>query len=101
MVFGSANRDPAKFPDPNRFDITRDVRGHVGFGHGVHACLGMHLARLEVTCLFEALAARVKHFEITGPVEASMNSTIHSFASIPIKAVVETNKSPALRLTIG
>jgi len=101
MVFGSANRDPAKFPDPNRFDITRDVRGHVGFGHGVHACLGMHLARLEMTCLFEAFAARVKHFEITGPVKASMNSTIHSFANIPVKAVVERHKSPALGLTIG
>ena len=39
MVFGSANRDETRFADPDRFDIERNVRGHVGFGHGVHACM--------------------------------------------------------------
>jgi len=88
MVFGAANRDAARFSSPHEFDIERNVRGHVGFGHGVHACLGMHLARLEMTCLFNALADRIERFEPNGPVEAAINATIHSMAHAPVRAVV-------------
>lgn len=88
MVYGAANRDASRFPDPDKFDITRNVRGHVGFGHGVHACLGMHLARLEMTCLFETLAKKVKRFELVGPVVPAVNSSIHSMANVPLKAVL-------------
>jgi cytochrome P450 len=87
MIYGAANRDPAKFPDPDRFDITRETRGHVGFGHGVHACLGMHLARLEITCLFNALADRVSAFELNGPIKSALNATIHAHASVPVHAI--------------
>ncbi|MGI9357574.1 MAG: cytochrome P450, partial [Rhizobiaceae bacterium] len=87
MVFGAANRDPERFPDPDRFDIERSVRGHVGFGHGIHACLGMHLARLEMTCLFNALADRIERIELTGPVVPAINSSIHSLASVPVKTM--------------
>lgn len=85
MVFGAANRDKMRFENPDRFDIERNVRGHVGFGHGVHACLGMHLARLEMTCLFNALADRVEQFELVGPVKPGINSTIHALASVPVE----------------
>ena len=87
IVFGAANRDAEKFPDPNRFDIQRKTTGHVGFGQGVHACLGMNLARLEMDCLFNALADRVERFEITGEIRPGVNSTIHSLASVPVRAV--------------
>ena len=89
MVFGAANRDESRFPDPDKFDITRNVRGHVGFGHGIHACLGMHLARLEMTCLFETLAKRVKRFELIGPVVPWINATIHSMTNVPLKPVLD------------
>ena len=85
VVFGAANRDPARFPEPHAFNIERKTTGHVGFGQGVHACLGMNLARLEMSCLFNALADRVQRFELTGPVVAGINSTIHSFASVPVR----------------
>ena len=85
MVFGAANRDPAKFPDPNRFDIERNTRGHVGFGHGVHACLGMHLARLEITSLFNALADQIEVFELAGEIVPAINSSIHSLAQVPLR----------------
>ena len=66
---GSANRDEQVFVDPHRFDVARDPNPHVGFGHGIHFCLGANLARLEVRVLFEELLPRVREVEITEPVE--------------------------------
>jgi len=96
VVFGAANRDPTKFPDPDKFDIERNTLGHVGFGLGVHACLGMNLARLEMSCLFGALADKVARFDITGHVATGTNSTIHSYANIPVCAqlLTETPTQP-------
>ena len=85
MVYGAANRDRRKFEDPDRFDVGRNVRGHVGFGHGVHTCIGMHLARLEMKCLFGALLARVERFELSGEPRTVLNSTIHAYASVPVR----------------
>ncbi len=57
--FAAANRDPRRFPDPDVFDVGRDTSGHLAFGHGVHFCLGLQLARLEARA---ALTAMVKRF---------------------------------------
>jgi cytochrome P450 len=60
-----ANRDPAVFPDPDRFDITRpEARKMVGFGYGIHLCLGIHLARLEAAVGFPILLERLREVEI-------------------------------------
>ena len=58
-IFASANRDGAQFPDPDRFDVDRDTRGHLAFGFGIHFCLGASLARLEARVGFEELFKRV------------------------------------------
>lgn len=64
LLYGSANRDERHYPDPTRFDITRRPSDHLAFGRGEHVCVGMHLARLEMTALLERLADRVRRFEI-------------------------------------
>ena len=66
---GSANRDPAVFDQPDRFDITRKPNPHLGFGHGVHYCLGAHLARLELRTLFQELLPRMDTLDAVKPVE--------------------------------
>ena len=69
MWEGSANRDPAVFADPDRFDISRKPNPHLGFGQGVHYCLGANLARLELKVLFEELLGRVASVQLAKPVE--------------------------------
>lgn len=66
---GSANRDAAVFTDPDVFDIERKPNPHLGFGHGVHYCLGANLARLELRVLFEELLTRFSVATLVKPVE--------------------------------
>ena len=63
----AANRDPEIFPDPDRFDITRSPNPHIAFGAGRHFCLGSHLARLELTLMFEAIMQRLPDIEPAAP----------------------------------
>lgn len=56
---GSANHDEARWDDPERFDIFRERKPHIGFGHGAHVCIGMHLARLESSIIFNTLFDRL------------------------------------------
>jgi cytochrome P450 len=66
-LLGSANRDERRFPDPDRFDVTRDPQGHVGFGFGKHFCLGASLARMEARVALEALAPELPRLERERP----------------------------------
>ncbi|MFD9502231.1 cytochrome P450 [Streptomyces sp. NPDC060035] len=58
IAMADCNRDPARFPEADRFDITRDARGHVAFGHGIHYCLGAPLARIEARIAIRSLLER-------------------------------------------
>ena len=86
ILFASANRDERVFEHPDRFDVTRPARRHLGFGAGIHMCVGMHLALLEMEALLGAIVARVDRIEAGVP-EPLMNNTICSFAAMPMRFV--------------
>ncbi|MFC9361381.1 cytochrome P450 [Rhodococcus sp. NPDC057014] len=88
MFLGAANRDPRRWENPGRFDLQRDPSAHVGFGMGLHQCVGQHVARLESEALLTALAARVDTIEITGPVHRHLNNTLRSWKSIPVEVTL-------------
>ncbi|MEA3054754.1 MAG: methyl-branched lipid omega-hydroxylase [Actinomycetota bacterium] len=84
MWYGSANRDDAKFPDPNTFDVLRPAGEQVGFGAGgPHFCLGANLARREMTAMFRELFTRLPDIEITGPPDMLQSSFIHGIKRMP------------------
>jgi cytochrome P450 len=66
-LFGAANRDPAHFDEPDRFDVGRAATPHLSFGRGIHHCLGANLARLEARAAIGALLDAAPHFEAAEP----------------------------------
>lgn len=69
VCIGAANRDPKRWPDPDRFDITREARQHTSFASGPHTCIGMHLARMETTVTLNALLDRLPDLRLDPAVE--------------------------------
>jgi cytochrome P450 len=63
-MLGAANRQEDRYPEPDTFDIFRQARGHLGWGHGVHVCLGMHLARLEMRAAVNLLLDRLPNLRL-------------------------------------
>ncbi|MGG4143628.1 cytochrome P450 [Paenibacillus algorifonticola] len=68
VAFASANRDPAQFPEPDTFDITREVNNHIAFGKGVHFCVGAPLARLEAEIAIGALLRRMPNLRLNSDI---------------------------------
>ncbi len=82
----SANRDERAFAAPFSFDISRDPNPHVGFGTGIHICLGMPLARMELKIMFEELLARFDSFELLAPPKWMPNNRLHGVREMRIRA---------------
>jgi cytochrome P450 len=87
VVLASANRDPAHFPDPDRFDITREPGRHLAFGMGIHACLGAPLARIEGQIALNSLLARFPNIRLAAPRESLQwrsGSLIRGVVALPV-----------------
>jgi cytochrome P450 len=89
-MLGAANRDPRVFTQPDTFDIFRDPSQHVSFAHGVHVCLGMHLARLETRVAVEALLDRLPGLRLDEARAQETDAHIHgevfrSPTSLPVR----------------
>jgi cytochrome P450 len=87
LFLGSANRDPRKWEMPDEFDINRRTVGHVGFGAGIHVCVGQMVARLEAEVVLTELLKKVKRIELDGEPSRRLNNTLRGFQSLPITLI--------------
>lgn len=85
MFLAAANRDPRHWEAPDTFDLTRQASGHVGFGFGIHSCVGQIMARLEGECLLGALARKVSSIEVVGEPELQLNNTLRGWQRLPLR----------------
>ncbi len=86
LFLASANRDPRKWDDPDQFRIDRNVSGHVGFGFGIHQCLGQMVARLEGELIGTALATQVSSIRLIEEPKRRLNNTLHALGSLPVES---------------
>ena len=84
LFYAGANRDPSRWADPDRFDILRKVSGHLGYGIGIHACVGMVIARMEGDAVLGALRERVRHLEVTASPVPRLNNSLRGLESLPL-----------------
>lgn len=85
LFLGSANRDPRRWPNPDAYEIERNALGHVGFGAGIHVCVGQLLARLEGEVVLQALARRARKLELAGPPVRRFNNTLRGLKQLPLR----------------
>jgi cytochrome P450 len=85
LVWGSANHDEREFPEPERFDIHREITKHLAFGHGTHYCLGSNLARLEARVAFEELHTRIPDYELDGTPRRITSIWARAFGEVPLR----------------
>ncbi|MGH0035086.1 MAG: cytochrome P450 [Myxococcota bacterium] len=84
LLLAGANRDPDRFPDPDRLDVTRQDVRHLSFGHGAHFCIGAQLARLEAALAFRALVRRFPDLSVSGDVAWGDNTVLRGPIRVPL-----------------
>ncbi len=85
QMIGAANRDPDHFPDPDRFDISRQGTRQIGFGYGIHFCVGAPLARLEAPIALSAMLRRFPRLRLAGDVaEWKEDITMRGLKTLPV-----------------
>jgi cytochrome P450 len=83
-LLGAANRDPERFEDPERLDLTRSPNPHFGFGRGIHFCLGAPLARLEAQVAIGELVRRFPGMQLAGEPRRAETVMVRALNALPI-----------------
>jgi len=83
ILYACANRDERRYENPEKFDIQRSARDHLGFGYGTHSCAGMHLAKLEITVIFEILIRKLATFQLMTE-HRQLNNTLRGLSKLEI-----------------
>ncbi len=95
IYYNSANRDETVFDNPDVFDITREPNPHVGFGGGgPHFCLGRHLAKLELECIFRSLITQCDHLELISEPRRLRSNFINGIKEMTVRFIPTTKTSP-------
>jgi len=84
VFIGSANRDPHRWPDADKFDVSRRAAGNMAFGTGIHGCAGQMIARLEGEIVIAALARKVKTIQLNGRPVIHYNNSVRGYDSMPM-----------------
>jgi 4-methoxybenzoate monooxygenase (O-demethylating) len=87
LFLAAANRDPRHWERAAEFDITRSASGHVGFGFGIHQCLGQMVARMEAEAVLTALIPRIAEIRLVGEPVRRLNNTLHALQSLRVKLI--------------
>ena len=87
LSFAAGNRDPRKFPDPNNYLVDRVTDGHLGFGDGIHTCVGAHLARLQATTFLRMLLERTEDIELIGDLVKVQSPAFRGLDHLPLRLV--------------
>ena len=85
LNYVAANHDPAQFEDARAFDASRSPNRHMAFGAGAHQCLGLHLARLQIRILFDALLDRIEAVELAGEPARSKSTFVGGLKALPLR----------------
>ena len=85
LFLAAANRDPRHWERAEEFDITRSASGHVGFGFGIHQCLGQMVARMEAEAVLDAMIPRIAEIRLAGEPVRRLNNTLHALSRLPVE----------------
>ena len=85
LFLGAANRDPRRWANPDAYEIERNAMGHVGFGAGIHVCVGQLLARLEGEVVLQSLARHARKLELAGQPVRRFNNTLRGLKHLPVR----------------
>lgn len=89
IAISATNRDPRRWEEPEKFDLSRDTSGHLAFGTGIHGCVGQMLARMEATCLLTAFARRVDTIELIGEPIPFYSNWLRGYEDIPLRVTLQ------------
>lgn len=92
MYYGAANRDPAIFPDPDRFDVTRvNAKNHLAFGFGPHVCLGQRVANMQLESVYAQIFERFPGMTWTGHIDIAPNNFVHAIRELEVEFTPEVS----------